>query len=107
MVDTRILLALEDTLARPLIHKFNNSVKTGFMPTDFKSGNVTGIYTKGSKQEPGNYRLISLTFVVCKTMERLVKGRLPTHLEMNNLRPKSQTVNMASESGGMTCLHKS
>ena len=35
-------------------------------------------------------RAISLTSVVCKTMERLVKGRLITHLEMNNLIGDSQ-----------------
>ena len=90
MLHPRILRALEDKLARPLTHIFNNSVETGIMPEDWKSGNVTAIHKKGSRQEPGNYRPISLTSVVWKTMERLVKERLITHLEMNNLIGDSQ-----------------
>ena len=55
---------------------------------------MTAIHKKGSRQEPGNNRPISLTSVVYKTTERLVKGRLITHLEMNNL---IGDPNMASE----------
>ena len=55
------------------------------MPEDQKSANVTDIHKKGSRQEHGNYWPISLTSVVSKTTERLVKGRLIAHLEMNNL----------------------
>ena len=51
---------------------------------------MTAIHEKGSRHEPGNYRPISSTSVVCKTMERLVKGRLITHLEMNHLIGDSQ-----------------
>ena len=90
MLHPRILRALENKLARPLTHIFNNSVETGIIPEDWKSANVTAIHKKGSKQEPGNYRPISLTSAVCKTMERLVKGKLITHLEMNNLIGDSQ-----------------
>ena len=85
LLHPRILRALEDKLARPLTHIFNNSVETWIIPEDWKSANVTAIHKKGSRQEPGNHRPISLTSVVFKTMERLVKGRLITHLEMNNL----------------------
>ena len=80
-----IMDKLEDKLARHLTHIFNNSVESGIIPEDWKSANVTAIHKKGSRQEPGNYRPISLISVVCKTMEQLVKGRLITHLEMNNL----------------------
>ena len=91
MLHTRILGALEDKLARPLTHIFNNSVETGIVPEVWKSANVAAIiHKKGSRQEPGNYRSISLTSVVFKTMERLVKGRLITILEMNNLICDSQ-----------------
>ena len=94
MLYPRILRALEDKLARPLTHIFNTLVETGIIHEDWKSANVTAIRKKGSRQEPGNYRPISLTSVVCKATERLVKGRLITHLEMNNLIGDS---NMASE----------
>ena len=90
MLHPRIFRALEDKLARPLTHIFNNSVETGIIPENWKSANVTAIHKKGSRQEPENYRPISLTSVVCKTMERLIKGRLITHLEMNNLIGDSQ-----------------
>ena len=90
MLHSRILGALEDKLARPLTHIFNNSVETGIITEDWKSENVTAIQKKGSRQEPGNYQPISLTSVVYKKMERFVKGRLITHLEMNNLIGDSQ-----------------
>ena len=63
-----ILSALEDKLARPLTHIFNNSVETGNIHEDCKSAYVTAIHKKGSRQEPGDYRPISFTIAVCKTM---------------------------------------
>ena len=80
-----ILRTLEDSLSATIIYIFNSSAETGIIPVDWKSANVTAIHKKGSRQEPGNYRPISLTSVVCKTMERLVKERLIAHLEGNNL----------------------
>ena len=73
-----------------LSHIFNNSVETGIVPEYWKSANVTAIHKKGSRQEAGNYRPISLTSVICKKMERLIKERLSTHLETNNLIGDSQ-----------------
>ena len=60
MLHPRILSALEDKLARPLTHIFNNSVETEIIPEVWKSANVTAIHQTGNRQEPGNYRPISL-----------------------------------------------
>ena len=84
-IHPRILCALEDKLARQLTHIFSNLVQTEIIPGAWKSPIVTAIHKKGSTHEPGNYSPISLTSIVCKTMDRLVKRRLITQLEMNNL----------------------
>ena len=84
MSHPRILRTLADKLPRPLANIFNNSVKTVIVPENWKSANVTAIYKKGRREEPGNYGPISLTSLVSKTMERLVNGRLITYLETNN-----------------------
>ena len=76
-----VLRTLEDMLCGPLNHIFNKSAETGIIPADWKSANVTAIHMKGNRQEYGNYRPISLKSVVCKTMERLIKGKIFTHLE--------------------------
>ena len=46
MLHPRILRALEDKLARPLTHIFNDSVETGIIPEDWKLANVTAIHKK-------------------------------------------------------------
>ena len=68
MLHPRVIHALEDKLARPLVHTFNNSVETGIVPENWKSANVTAFHKKGSWQESLNYIPISLTSVVSKTM---------------------------------------
>ena len=71
MLHPRILRALEDKLARPLTHIFNNSVETGIIPEGWESANVTAVHKKWIRQERGNYGPISHTSVVCNKVYRL------------------------------------
>ena len=58
------------TLAHILFTTSYNSEK---LPADWRSANITAIYKKGNKKEPKNYRPISLTSVICKIMESIVR----------------------------------
>ncbi|KAF2350988.1 Reverse transcriptase domain, partial [Trinorchestia longiramus] len=64
---------------------FNRSLETEIVPDDWKRGNVTPIFKKGNKQIPNNYRPISLTSIISKTIERLLKVRITKHLNDQNL----------------------
>ena len=51
---------------------------------------MTPIFKKGSREDPGNYRLVSLTAVCCKLMESIIKENIVAHLERNQLISKTQ-----------------
>ena len=57
----------------------------GAFPTTGKKGNITAIYKKGSKANPGNYRPISLTSIICKLLEAIIRDAIVTHMSVNNL----------------------
>ena len=60
--------------------------ETGNLPSILKLANVIPIARPGKdNSEPSNYRPIALTSCVCKTMERMINGRLAWFLESNGL----------------------
>jgi len=42
------------------------------VPEDWRKANVTPVFKKGKKEDPGNYRLVSLTSILGKVMEQLI-----------------------------------
>ena len=59
---------------------------------------MTPIFKKGSKVSPGNYRPVSLTCVLCKVMESILRDAIVQHLEQHSLLRKSQHGFMAGKS---------
>ena len=63
---------------------------TGVIPDDWKTANVTALFKRAKKSDPGNYPPISLTSQVSKILEKLITKELVDYLEINNLLYASQ-----------------
>ena len=63
-------------LAYPLSCIFKVSYNSGFIPSEWKLANVVPIFKKGDKTCVENYRPISLTCLVMKVFERIVRDKL-------------------------------
>ena len=68
-INPAILRNVADQFAVPLSIIFTSSQKTGKIPQDWRIAYVTPIYKKGPKNVASNYRLISITYQVCKIIE--------------------------------------
>jgi hypothetical protein len=89
-IHPRLLRELNKELAVPLTTLFSLSIKEGTVPSLWKQAQITPIFKKGSKKDPGNYRPVSLTPIICKVMERLVKDKVLQHLVANDLISEEQ-----------------
>ena len=68
-------------LAYPLTLLFKVSYNCGCIPEEWKLGHVVPILKKGNKHDVSNYRPISLTSLVMKTFERIIKDELLKHVD--------------------------
>ncbi|GAB0204347.1 coiled-coil domain-containing protein 171 [Grus japonensis] len=77
----QVLRELADVIARPLSVVFERSWRTGEVPEDWRKASVTLVFKKGKKEDPGNYRSVSLTSIPGKVMEQLILGVINKHVE--------------------------
>ena len=89
-IHPRVLKECAEVLSAPLYYLFKSSLKAGEIPQDWKDGNISPVYKKGSRAQVENYRPISLTSVVCKILEKVVRKALLNHLFENEILANSQ-----------------
>uniref|UniRef100_A0A8B9TL00 Reverse transcriptase domain-containing protein n=2 Tax=Anas TaxID=8835 RepID=A0A8B9TL00_ANAPL len=80
-IHPRVLRELAEELAKPLSIIYQQSWLSGEVPADWRLANVTPIYKKGRRADPGNYRPVSLTSVPGKLMEQILLGVIMRHLK--------------------------
>ncbi|GAB0199656.1 mitochondrial enolase superfamily member 1 [Grus japonensis] len=105
------LRKLADVIAKPFSTIFERSWRTGEVPEDRRKASVTPVFKKGKKEDPGNYRPVSLTSIPGKVTEQLVLGVINKHVEEKEVigsgqhgftKGKSCLTNLIAFYGGMT-----
>ena len=72
----RVLFETSNQIAKPLKILFDKSLENGEVPSDWKRAIVVPIFKKGGKDLSQNYRPVSLTCIICKIMERLIRDKM-------------------------------
>ena len=77
----KFLQEIIDEVTEPLSILFNKTLKEDKIPEQWRLANVVPLHKKGTKSNPENYRPISLTSVVSKLMEKIVRDKIMVHME--------------------------
>jgi len=81
---------LADVIPAALSIILERSWKTGEVPEDWRKASVAPVFNKGKKEDPGNYRLVSLTSVPGKVMEQLILAVISNQLKEKKVLRSSQ-----------------
>ena len=79
------LYSLADILCSPLKILFTKSLKEGVVPSQWLEACIIAIHKKGLKSAVVNYRPVSITSVVCKMMESVIRDHIVSYMSANNL----------------------
>ena len=80
-----VLRECAEELSQPIATLYENSLKQGKIPYQWKLADIVPIFKKGNREDPLNYRPVSLTSILCKILEKIVRERWVNHLERNKL----------------------
>ena len=89
-IPPKLLLEIVEQICVPLATVFNLSLEEGIVPLEWKKANFIPLFKKGSRNKSENNRPVSLTLVICKLLEKLIKDLLVDFLVKNKLINPSQ-----------------
>ncbi|GAB0175517.1 mitochondrial enolase superfamily member 1 [Grus japonensis] len=84
-IHPRVLRELAEVFTKPLSIIYQQSWINREVPVDWKLPNVKPIHKKGQKEDPGNYRPVSLIPVPWKVMEQIISSVITWHVQDNQV----------------------
>ncbi len=76
--------------AKIICHIINLTIRHNIIPDDWKTATITPIYKDGDKDDPANYRPISILPALSKILERIIHTQLYEHIDNNNVLSNAQ-----------------
>ena len=90
-IPPKLLMETVEQICIPLARMFNLSLKEGVVPFEWKETNIIPLFKKGSRNKSETYyRPVSLTSVICKLLERLIKDHMVDFLVRHKILNSSQ-----------------
>ena len=84
IISARLIRECADLICSPLCVIFNQSLRLGIFPDDWKNARVTPLFKQEEQNDFNNYRPISVISVVAKVFERTAYDQLYTYLVDND-----------------------
>ena len=69
-----VLKACANSLCKPLTILYTQSISSGVLPDEWKQAHVAPIFKKGQRNQASNYRSVSLTSLVVKILESIIRS---------------------------------
>ena len=100
----RLLKEMSYEIAEAVSVMFNSTISKGKVPDDWKTANITAIFKKGKRKLPNNYRPVSLTCILCKILEELIRDKIMKHMKENKLFSNKQFGFISGRSTTTVCM---
>ena len=81
----KILKMCKDFISQPIASIINSCISMSIFPSEFKKACVTPLFKGGDKNDPNNYRPISILPTLSKVFERHIANQLKHYLKHTNI----------------------